>query len=148
MIQVVSTFLAIALLSFITKDRILMFAAILLAVLAAIDSKPVITLLQKNAFPIGIFFLMLFILLPIANQKTSLANMAGQLVSIEGALAIIAGLAISFIGGKGVGVLANHPTVLMGVIVGTLIAVLFFEGLPAGLIIAAGLIGIFHQATA
>lgn len=148
MIQVVSTFLAIALLAFITKDRIMMFAAILLAVLAAVDSKPVITLLQKNTFQIGIFFLMLFILLPIANQKTSLANMAGQLVSIEGALAIIAGLGISFIGGKGVGVLASHPTVLMGVIIGTLIAVLFFEGLPAGLIIAAGLIGIFHQATA
>lgn len=141
MIQAVAALLAIALLSFISKDHMLMAAAILLAVLAAVDNKPTFALLQKNSFQIGIFFLLLFILLPIANQKFALADMARQLMSMKGILALVAGLGVSIIGGKGTAVLAGNPATLIGVIIGTLIAVLFFDGLPAGLIIAAGLIG-------
>ena len=139
MIQAAITLVAVALLSFISKDRILMAAAIVLAVLSVIDNRQILTLLQKNAFPIGIFFLMIFILLPIATQKISLLEMGNRLLSLEGALAIAAGFAVSFIGGKGVGILSSQPTILAGVTVGTLIAVLFLDGLPAGLIIAAGL---------
>lgn len=142
MIQAAGTLLVVALLSFIAKDRLLMAAAILLALLAAVDGREALGLLQKSAFPLGIFFLMAFLLLPIATQKISLVNLAGGLLSVKGAVAVAAGLGISFIGGKGVGILTTQPTVLVGVIVGTLMAVLFLDGLPAGLIIAAGLIGV------
>jgi uncharacterized membrane protein (DUF441 family) len=139
------TLVVISVLSLITKDRLLMSAAILLAVLMAADVKPALDTLQKTAFQIGIFFLMVFILLPIATQKISLANIGGRLVSLEGLCAVAAGIAISFIGGKGIGVLSSQPTIMLGVITGTLIAVLFLEGLPAGLIIAAGLFGIAQK---
>jgi uncharacterized membrane protein (DUF441 family) len=139
------TLVAVAVLSLITKDRLLMAAAVLLAVLAAADLKPVLEALQKSAFQIGIFFLMVFILLPVATQKVSLTNIGGRLLSLEGLLAVAAGIAISFIGGKGIGVLSSQPTIMLGVITGTLIAVLFMEGLPAGLIIAAGLFGIAQK---
>ncbi|RWS45082.1 DUF441 family protein [Bacillus mycoides] len=42
----------------------------------------------------------------------------------------------------GLGVLPMNPTILLGVLIGTLMAVLFTKGLPAGLIIAAGIIAI------
>jgi uncharacterized membrane protein (DUF441 family) len=142
MTQAVATLVAIALLSITSKDRMLMAAAVVLAVLAAIDSRPAFVLLQKHSFQTGIFFLLLFLLLPVANQKISVAEMGRQLLSVEGAAAVVAGLAVSVIGGRGVQVLAGHPAILTGVVIGTLIAVLFFQGLPAGLIIAAGLLGV------
>ncbi|MGE5477947.1 MAG: DUF441 family protein [Bacteroidales bacterium] len=146
MYQAVGTLLALAVLSFLAKDRMLTAAALLLAALVAVDGRTAFELLHKNAFQIGIFFLLVFLLLPIASQKVPLAGMAGQLLTLDGLLAVAAGLGISYIGGKGVGVLAGHPTVLAGVILGTLLAVLLLDGLPAGLIIAAGLVGLMHKA--
>lgn len=145
MIQALATLLAVALLSFISKDRLLMTAALILALLAVLDSRPTFALLHKHAFTIGIFFLMLFILLPIATQKISVIEMSNRLLSFKGALAVVAGLAASCVGGKGVTTLAHQPSILAGVLLGTLIAVLFFDGLPAGLIIAAGFIGLIEQ---
>lgn len=145
MTQAAGTLLVVALMSFVAQDRLLMAAAILLALLAAVDGRELLGILQKGAFPLGIFCLMAFILLPIAMQKISLADMAGRLLTVKGGIAVVAGLGISFIGGKGIGILSSQPTVLAGVIVGTLVAVLFFNGLPAGLIIAAGLISLADE---
>jgi uncharacterized membrane protein (DUF441 family) len=153
MYPAVGMLLVIALFSWVFRDHMLMTAALLLAAVAATGAWPaltplqnmVLTTLQKYAFQTGIFFLMVFIMLPIASQKISAGALVGQLSSIGGALAVVAGLAISFAGGKGVAVLASQPETLVGVILGTLIAVLFFDGLPAGLIIAAGLIGLLQK---
>ncbi|PFT73660.1 DUF441 family protein, partial [Bacillus thuringiensis] len=38
-----------------------------------------------------------------------------------------------------------NPTILVGVLIGTLLAVLFAKGLPAGLLIAAGIIAIISM---
>jgi uncharacterized membrane protein (DUF441 family) len=154
MIQALGALLAIALCSWIFKDHMLTAAALLLAALTAAGAAPMfeqhhkaaLTLLQKSAFPTGIFFLMVFIMLPIANEKVSLVNLGGQLLSVEGLLSVAAGLLISFAGGKGPAVLSSRPDVLTGVILGTLAAVLFFGGLPAGPLIAAGLIGLLSGA--
>lgn len=148
MLQAVAALVAIAALSLISKDRMLMAAAVALAILAVLDSRPVFALLQRHSFQVGIFFLLLFLLLPIANQKISTTDMARQLLSIEGAVAVMAGLAVSIVGGRGTAILAGHPAILTGVIIGTLIAVLFFQGLPAGLIIAAGLLGFLRLSPA
>ena len=148
MLQAVAALVAIAALSLISKDRMLMAAAVALAILAVLDSRPVFALLQRHSFQVGIFFLLLFLLLPIANQKISTTDMARQLLSIEGAVAVMAGLAVSIVGGRGTAILVWHPAILTGVIIGTLIAVLFFQGLPAGLIIAAGLLGFLRLSPA
>ncbi|QDX95404.1 DUF441 family protein [Brevibacillus laterosporus] len=86
---------------------------------------------------------MLFLLLPFANGKASVDNIMKVFSSPTGIGAICAGFVISYIGGKGVSVLPDAPVLLIGVLVGTLIAVLFAKGLPAGLIIAAGIIALF-----
>lgn len=142
MTQATITLLAVALLSFVFKDLTLTAAATILAILTAVDAKPVLGVLQKHSFQIGIFFLMIFILLPVAMQKVKLLEIGKELFSIAGILAVASGVLISYLGGKGAGVLPGEPVILSGVILGTLVAVLFFKGLPAGLIIAAGLAGI------
>ena len=59
---------------------------------------------------------------------------------------MIAGLAISYLGGAGMHVLSARPAVLFGVIIGTLIAVLLVGGLPAGMMIAAGVVAMLSRA--
>ncbi|UNT71665.1 DUF441 family protein (plasmid) [Bacillus sp. N447-1] len=132
-------------LALLVKDYALAGAACLLGVLLAVGQKTLLHLIQQYSFPIGIFFLMLFLLLPITSGKITSENVMKLITSPIGLGSILAGFTVSYIGGKGVGVLPMNPTILLGVLIGTLIAVLFTKGLPAGLIIAAGIIAIISM---
>ncbi|MDZ4406768.1 DUF441 family protein [Bacillus cereus] len=132
-------------LALVVKDYALAMAASLLGVLFAMGQKAILHAIQQHAFPIGIFFLMLFLLVPITSGKISGDNIMKVITSPIGWGSILAGVIVSFIGGKGVGVLPMNPTILLGVLIGTLMAVLFSKGLPAGLIIAAGIIAIISM---
>ncbi|QKH04749.1 DUF441 family protein (plasmid) [Bacillus cereus] len=135
----------IFILALIVKDYALAIAAGLLGVLFAMGQKAILYAIRQYAFPIGIFFLMLFLLVPITSGKISSDNIMRLITSPIGWGSILAGFIVSFIGGKGVGVLPLNPTILLGVLIGTLMAVLFTKGLPAGLIIAAGIIAIISM---
>ncbi|HFK1812568.1 TPA: DUF441 family protein [Bacillus cereus] len=135
----------IFILALIVKDYALAMAASLLGVLFAIGQKAVFHAIQQYAFPIGIFFLMLFLLVPITSGKISGDSIMKVITSSIGWGSILAGFIVSFIGGKGVGVLPMNQTILLGVLIGTLMAVVFTKGLPAGVIIAAGVISIISM---
>ncbi|WP_002147066.1 DUF441 family protein [Bacillus cereus] len=132
-------------LALLVKDYALAGAACLLGVLLAVGQKTLLHLIKQYSFPIGIFFLMLFLLVPITFGKITSENVIKLITSPIGLGSILAGFTVSYIGGKGVGVLPMNPTILLGVLIGTLIAVIFTKGLPAGLIIAAGIIAIISM---
>ncbi|MBJ8053558.1 DUF441 family protein [Bacillus cereus] len=132
-------------LALLIKDYALAGAACLLGVVLAVRQKTLLHFIQQYSFPIGIFFLMLFLLVPITSGKITSENVIKLITSPIGLGSILAGFTVSYIGGKGVGVLPMNPTILLGVLIGTLIAVLFTKGLPAGLIIAAGIIAIISM---
>ncbi|MED0970681.1 DUF441 family protein [Bacillus paramycoides] len=132
-------------LALLIKDYALAGAACLLGVVLAVGQKTLLHLIQQYSFPIGIFFLMLFLLVPITSGKITSENVIKLITSPIGLGSILAGFTVSYIGGKGVGVLPMNPTILLGALIGTLIAVLFTKGLPAGLIIAAGIIAIISM---
>ncbi|PFE09452.1 DUF441 family protein [Bacillus cereus] len=132
-------------LALLVKDYALAGAACLLGVLLAVGQKTLLHFIQQYSFLIGIFFLMLFLLVPITSGKITSENVIKLITSPIGLGSILAGFTVSYIGGKGVGVLPMNPTILLGVLIGTLIAVLFTKGLPAGLIIAAGIIAIISM---
>lgn len=132
-------------LALLVKDYALAGAACLLGILLAVGQRTLLHLIQQYAFPIGIFFLMLFLLMPITSGKITSENVIKLIASPIGLGSILAGFTVSYIGGKGIGVLPMNPTILLGVLIGTLVAVLFTKGLPAGLIIAAGIIAIIFM---
>ncbi|MBW3496769.1 DUF441 family protein [Bacillus sp. FDAARGOS_1420] len=135
----------IFILALVVKDYALAVAASLLGVLLVMGQKAILYAIQQYTFPIGIFFFMLFLLVPITSGKISSDNIMKLMTSPIGWGSISVGFIVSFIGGKGVGVLPMNPTILLGVLIGTLMAVLFTKGLPAGIIIAAGIIAIIFM---
>ncbi|WP_309411767.1 DUF441 family protein [Bacillus cereus] len=132
-------------LALVVKDYTLAMAASLLGVLLAMKQKSILHAIQQYAFPVGIFFLMLFLLVPITSGKISSNNIIKLFTSPIGWCSILTGFIVSFIGGQGVRILPMNPTILLGVLIGTLMAVLFTKGLPAGVIIAAGIIAIISM---
>lgn len=115
-------------LALLVKDYALAGAACLLGVLLAVGQKTLLHLIQQYSFTIGIFFLMLFLLVPITSGKITSEHVIKLITSPIGLGSILAGFTVSYIGGKGVGVLPMNPMILLGVLIGTLIAVLFTKG--------------------
>ncbi|WP_144519205.1 DUF441 family protein [Bacillus thuringiensis] len=135
----------IGILALSMKEYALAIAASTVGILLAMGQKATLHAMQQYAFPIGIFFLMFFLLVPVTSGKVSSDHIMKVLTSPIGWGSILAGFIVSCIGGKGVGVLPMSPTILVGVLIGTLLAVLFAKGLPAGLLIAAGIIAIISM---
>jgi uncharacterized membrane protein (DUF441 family) len=133
--------LIVLLLSIIFKDYILATAAGVLFLLSFIVSKSTLASAGKPAFSLGIFFLMVFILMPVATERVRLSELIEQFKSPIFFLTIATAAIISYFGGKGVSFI-QQPHILFAVVLGTLIGVLFLRGLPAGLIIAAGIVSV------
>jgi uncharacterized membrane protein (DUF441 family) len=133
--------LIVLLLSIIFKDYILATAAGVLFLLSFIVSKSTLASAGKPAFSLGIFFLMVFILMPVATERVRLLELIEQFKSPIFFLTIATAAIISYFGGKGVSFI-QQPHILFAVVLGTLIGVLFLRGLPAGLIIAAGIVSV------
>lgn len=135
------TLIAILLISVFFKDLVLASAAGSLFVVSLFFDKGTLAAAGKPAFSIGIFFLMLFILMPIASDKVRITDLVDQLGNPQFFLAMGTAAAISFFGGRGV-TFMQQSHILFAVVLGTLIGVLFLRGLPAGLVIAAGIVSV------
>lgn len=127
--------------SLIFKDKVLAAAAGGLFVLSFFLDKDTLASASKPAFSIGIFFLMVFILIPVAAEKIMIADLLAQLKNPQFFIAIGVAAAISYCGGRGVAFM-QQPHILFAVVIGTLIGVLFLRGLPAGLVIASGMVSV------
>ncbi|NUA46865.1 hypothetical protein HAT94_00064 [Dickeya solani] len=57
-------------------------------------------------------------------------------------LAVAIGVAVSWLGGRGVTLMSNQPSVVAGLLVGTVMGVALFRGVPVGPLIAAGLLSL------
>jgi uncharacterized membrane protein (DUF441 family) len=135
----------IGILALSMKEYALAIAASTVGILLAMGQKLRYMRCKEYAFPVAVFFLMFFLLVPVTSGKVSSDHIMKVLTSPIGWGSIVAGFIVSCIGGKGVGVLPMNPTILVGVLIGTLLAVVFAKGLPAGLLIAAGIIAIISM---
>jgi len=133
--------LVIAGLSICFRDYILAAGAGSLFLLGFICGKDTLAAAGKPVFTLGIFFLMVFILLPVATGKVRFSDLVVHMKKPVFFLAIAIAAIISYFGGRGVG-FVQQPHILLAIVLGTLIGVLFLKGLPAGLIIAAGIVSV------
>jgi uncharacterized membrane protein (DUF441 family) len=145
MSQVAFILLIIAILSLFCKDYLLTSATLVLFCLHVMNFKSAIATLQKHSLQLGLFFLMLFLLLPLTDEKLNLFSLSQGLFTPIGILAIFSGAMMSYMAARGVSLCSTQPVVLIAVIIGTLGAVLLFRGLPAGLIVAAGLVSLLQK---
>lgn len=57
-------------------------------------------------------------------------------------VAIIAGIVVAWLGGRGVTLMGNQPVLVTGLLIGTIIGVAFLKGVPVGPLIAAGILSL------
>lgn len=96
--------------------------------------------IEKNGVYIGIIILTIGVLSPMVSGKIKLEWT--QFISWQMLLAIIVGICVAWLGGRGVHLMQNQPNIIPGLLVGTVLGVAFLRGVPVGPLIAAGLLSL------
>lgn len=100
-------------------------------------------LIERRGLELGLLFLMLSVLTPLAKGKVSLGELKGGLFSWPGFFALLGGILATYLNDDGLNLLKDHPELLLGLIIGSIIGIVFFGGIPVGPLMAAGLAAFF-----
>ncbi|ESK55230.1 DUF441 domain-containing protein [Acinetobacter tjernbergiae] len=98
--------------------------------------------IQDHGLNIGIIILTIGVLAPIASGKISGHSILKSFISIKSLLAIAVGLAVAWLGGRGVKLMSNQPDIVAGLLIGTVAGVALLRGVPVGPLIAAGILSL------
>lgn len=97
--------------------------------------------LEKYGLTLGIIILTIGVLSPIVSGKIALPNLA-TLLNWKMLLAILAGISVAWLGGRGISLMGHQPVLVTGLLIGTIIGVAFLKGVPVGPLIAAGILSL------
>ena len=97
--------------------------------------------MEKYGLNLGIIILTVGVLAPIISGKIQLPSFIA-LLNWKMLLAIAIGVLVAWFGGRGVGLLGTQPVLITGLLIGTIIGVSFFGGIPVGPLIAAGILSL------
>ena len=99
--------------------------------------------LQQYGLNIGIIILTIGVLTPIASGKIAGDAILKSFMSWKSLLAILIGVVVAWLGGRGVKLMSNQPDVVAGLLLGTIAGVALLRGVPVGPLIAAGILTLF-----
>lgn len=123
-----------------------MTVVIALLVLIVIRLTPLNTLfpwIEKQGVTLGIIILTIGVMAPIASGAIPTSTLMHSFLNWKSLLAIAIGIFVSWVGGRGVSLMSSQPSVVGGLLIGTIIGVSLFRGVPVGPLIAAGLVSLF-----
>ncbi len=134
--------LVMAGLGIVGKNTTVTIAMLVLLLIRVLGWNQAFPWLEKYGLTIGIIILTIGVMTPLASGKISMDTILASFVSWKSLLAIGIGLFVAYLGGRGTILMTNQPTVVAGLLIGTLIGVAFFKGVPVGPLIAAGLLSL------
>jgi uncharacterized membrane protein (DUF441 family) len=134
--------LIILCLGILSKNNTLALAATLVLALKLMNLKQVLLYLDENAIRIGIIILTVGILTPFVTGKITLKDIESLFKSPVAVLALLAGTLTVVLSGRGLGLINDNPAVVIGIVLGSVIGVAFFNGVPIGPMTAAGIVAV------
>lgn len=99
--------------------------------------------IEKQGLTIGIIILTIGVMAPIASGTLPASTLLHSFVNWKSLIAIAVGVFVSWLGGRGVTLMSSQPSLVAGLLVGTVLGVALFRGVPVGPLIAAGLVSLF-----
>ncbi|WP_152397034.1 DUF441 domain-containing protein [Paenibacillus guangzhouensis] len=117
-------------------------AMVVLLLLRVTHMDQIFPWIEKYGLTIGIIILTIGVMAPIASGKMSLDTMLHSFLNWKSILAILIGVLVSYLGGRGVTLMGNQPTLVAGLLIGTVLGVAIFGGVPVGPLIAAGILSL------
>lgn len=136
----------IFILGYIGKNQSIMVAVyILLGIqLLKLDEK-MFPFIQQKGMTIGITVITISVLIPIATGEIGFEELVDSVKSYYGWIALGSGLFVAVVARGGLDLLANDPHLTTALVMGTIIAVVFLQGVAVGPMIGAGIAYLIMQ---
>ncbi|MDW7674895.1 MAG: DUF441 domain-containing protein [Bacillota bacterium] len=137
--------LALVILGVVSKSNLIAAAAGILLVVKMINVPWLLPVIERRGLEIGLLFLILSVLVPFATGKVPIKDIFSAMTSLAGILAVASGVIATHLNGKGLDLLTLEPQLMIGLVVGSIIGIVFFGGVPVGPLMAAGITVIFYE---
>lgn len=134
--------LALAGLCYVTHNNTVTFAVLLLLLFKLTPLSAYFPILNQYGLTVGIIMLTAAMMVPLADGSIGIKEILKSFITWQSLLAIVVGVLVSWLGSRGITLMKVDPTIVNGLIVGTLIGVAFFKGVPVGPLIAAGVLSL------
>lgn len=123
----------------ITRSNLIAAAACILLILKLTNGNFIFTFLEKRGLEIGLLFLLLSILIPVATGKVTEREILSAFKTLPGLLAVLGGAIATHLNGEGLKLLQLEPEIIFGVVMGSILGIVFLGGVPVGPLMAAGI---------
>ena len=97
---------------------------------------------EKQGLSMGIIILTISVMAPIASGTLPASTLIHSFGHWKSLVAIAVGVFVSWLGGRGVTLMGSQPHLVAGPLMGTVLGVALFRGVPVGPLIAAGLVSL------
>ncbi|MGL9723311.1 DUF441 domain-containing protein [Sodalis sp. (in: enterobacteria)] len=134
--------LGLAALGIISHNNTVTVAILVLLIIRLTPMEQYFPWVEKQGLTIGIIILTIGVLAPVASGTLSASTVLHSFLHWKSLLAIVIGVVVSWLGGRGVSLMFSQPSVVAGLLVGTVLGVALFRGVPVGPLIAAGLLSL------
>lgn len=139
---VVLVLLGVAVLGIVSHNTAVAVAMFILLIVRLTPLNQYFPWIEKNGLTIGIILLLVGVMAPIASGKISTQDLLNSLTQWKSLLAVVVGIGVAWLGGRGVPLMMSQPGLVPGLMIGTVIGVALFKGVPVGPLIAAGILAI------
>lgn len=114
-------------------------AASLLLVLRMLRLEGYFPMLERRSLELGLLFLMISILVPLASGKVSGRELGLSILSLAGFVTLASGVLATVLNARGLELLQQSPALLLSVVLGTVIGIVVFHGMPVGPLMATAI---------
>jgi uncharacterized membrane protein (DUF441 family) len=123
----------------VAKNRLVAVAAALSLALRLAGAASALGALEEWGVEIGLLFLTLAVLAPVASGKVVVRDLVALLASPVGAAALVGGLAAAWMSARGIEYLEARPTTIVAMVIGSILGTVLLRGIPVGPLAAAGI---------
>ncbi len=134
--------LGLVALSFFSHNTTVAVAVMVLIIVRITPLNTYFPWVEKQGLTIGIVILTIGVMAPIASGTLPPSTLISSFLNWKSLIAIAVGVFVSWLGGRGVTLMSSQPSLVAGLLVGTVLGVALFRGVPVGPLIAAGLVSL------
>lgn len=129
----------------IGRSPIIATAACLLLAVKLVHLERFLPAIERRGLELGLLFLTFSVLVPFASGRIQSKELLAALSSWPGWLALLGGAAATYINGKGLELLKVDPQIVVGLVLGSIVGIVFMRGIPVGPLMAAGITAILYK---
>jgi uncharacterized membrane protein (DUF441 family) len=121
------------------RSPILTTAACLLIIVKLVHLERYLPAIERRGMEFGLLFLTLAVLVPIASGKIQTKDLTAAFSSWTGWVALAGGALATYLNSRGLDMLKIDPQLIVGILIGSIMGILFLRGIPVGPLMAAGI---------